>query len=247
MPNEPRFGCVVFFIRNLCSIAGIFLTMQKFVPQPSAATSQQSPFVPGLFSPLRHGSRNASAPSLRSPARCNHHQPTSTAKMVAAAVAVAVAVAKAFWLRHALECWPDEPAPAPASPSYPPICDACDRLHFWLCRNRAAPFFRRLNTLAVQNYSRGISPSPILQTHLLMQRIVQLFLSAALLLTSKTRIDCAPSRKLARQITPLTARSQHIQNRVHHCPPWHTRRTTKTLLHKRLHSFPRLRRQIAVA
>ena len=78
-----------------------------------------------------------------------------------------------------------------------------------------------------------------------MQGIVQLFPSAVQLPTSKTRLDRAPSRKLARQITPLTACSQHIQNRVHHCPPWHTSRTTKTLLHKRLHSLPRLSRQIA--
>lgn len=214
--------------------------MQKFSQQPSDAVTPQSPAAPGLFSRPRHGKSNAPAPKRQSPARYNRHQPTSTAMNTAV-----VAAAKASWLPRAPAHWPDEPKLAPANPSCPPKCDACDRLRSWPYRSHVAPFFGCLDALAVQDHRCWLSAAPISKAHLFMQRIMQLFPRSIQLPASKTRIHRAPSRKLARQITPLAAGSQHIQNRIHHRAPWHTRRTAKVLFDKRLDAMPLLVGQVA--
>ena len=170
--------------------------MQKFVRQPNGVAEAQSLVALGLCARLQRGSHSALAPRRRSLARCSRRQPTSTATNVAVAVAVA---AKAAWLPRALARWPDEPQHAPTNPAYQPECGACDHSHFWLCRSRAAPFFRCLDALAIKNYSAGMSRAAFFETHLLMQRIVQAVPGAILLPTSKTRINCTPGWKLARQ------------------------------------------------
>ncbi len=214
--------------------------MQKFSQQPSGVVKEQTPVAPGLFARLRHGTRNAPAPKPQSPARCNRHQPTLIATNQAEKVA-----AKATWLLRALAHWPDAPKHAPTNPEYQPECGACDHLRFWPCRSRAAPFFRRLDTLAIQDNRCGLSAAPFLKAHLLMQRIMQLFPRPIQLPASKTRIDRAPSRKLVRQVTPLTTGSQHIQNGIEHRAAWHTRRTAKVLFDKGLDAMPLLIGQVA--
>jgi hypothetical protein len=234
--------------------------MQRFFPQPNHGATGQSPVAVGLSSLLPRGSRNVLAPSGQTLARCNRHQPTSTATTKAVTAAVTAAV-KVVWLRLVRAHQPDARTLSPASPACLPTNAACARLRFWLCRSRVAPFFGCLDALAVHNHRAGLCVAPFFQAHLLAQSIMQLFPCAVQLPASKTRIDRAPSRELAGQGTrgagnsrgrelagqgtPLAAGPQHIENRIDNLTPLHLRWAAKGLFNKGLDCVPLLVGQVA--
>jgi len=209
--------------------------MQKFFPQSSVWAKPQSLAALGLSLQLPSGSRSFPAPTARMARRDNRCRPTSTAKKLEPPTEPA---AKATWPHHALGCWPHERRPALADPSYPPRYDVCGLSRSWLCRSLLAPFFRRLDALAVQYNSTGLNHAPGFEAHFCAQGIMQLFQRAVAPPAPVTRMNRAPIGKLAGQHSPLATGSQNVENRVDDATPLDLCWTTKILFDKGVNALP---------
>ena len=224
--------CSGYFVRNLCSSAGISPTMQKFFRQSIVWAKPQSLAAVGLSSRFPNGSHSFPAPTARTVRHDNRCQPTSTAR------AILAMLVKATWLHHALGCRRGERKLALATPRYLPRCDACVLSRSWLCRSLLAPFFGCLDALAVQNHGAGLRHASGFKAHFIAQSIVQLFQRAVTPPAPVARMHRAPMGKLTRQHSPLAAGAQNVENRIHDPTALNLSRTAKALFDKRTNALP---------
>lgn len=229
--------CFAGCARSLCLSVGIFLTMQKSVPQSSVWVRQLSLAVPGLSSQLPSGTHSYPVPTAQKVHRDSRCLPTSIAR------ALAAVTAKAVWLHPAPGHQQHGHKRASVNLWCQPKCGACARLRSWLCRSLSAPFFRCLDALAVQDNRAGLRHTPCFEAHFLTQGIVQSLQRTVTPPAPVAGMNRAPMRELTGQscpegTRPLTACAQNIKNRVDNTAPVNLRWATETLFDKRANTLP---------
>jgi len=206
-------------LRNPYSAAGIVRARRNCARQSSVWGARQSRyrtpsrrFRVGCGGDPAHGVRPT---PTRSTLRDNCRPPKSCAS---ASAWWSVARA-ALGLRRGPAGWPVAPALRGSGQAYRPVNAAFCRLFSCPHRSRAAPFFRRLHALAVQDRGTRLRMPPVGLAQLFAQRVMDPLPSAIQPPVAIVGVDRAPGRKVMRQVAPLAARPQHVPERIHDLPP----------------------------
>ncbi len=204
---------------SLCSSDANALTSQMSVPRSTVwVRSQKCPrhFWRQFPTPAGGGrARGAGAVPSRLTGRDNLHRP----KSFSSASAFPSRAPGPSWPPPDLGHRPDGPAlPAP-TPACRPKYAVFGPLSSSPPRSRAAPFFRRLDTLTVQDRRAGVRMTARGCAHLAPQPLLNAGPGAVQPPGAKIGVDRLPRRKVMGQEAPLAPRAQDIEDRVDNLSP----------------------------
>ncbi len=213
-------------LRNLYSSVANARTIRRSVPQSSAWAKLR--IGAGRFSPrfpIRDADarvRGADFGPIQSTRRGNWRRPKSFSIANACFANARGGVSHHPGLVHR----PHEPVLRESGQAYPPKHAFFGLLFSCPHRSRAAPPFRRLDTLTVQDRRTGFRVSPLRPTHFLSQLVMNRKPSSVEPPIPKVSVDGLPRWQVMRQHGPLATGAKDIENGIYDFAPCMFSRTT---------------------
>src|SRR5450756_434802 len=199
-------------LHNLCSNVWNVPAIQRCVQQSSVWARRQT-CRPATWRQSPSGCDIAHDPDANcAPTRLTRRDNWRQPKSFSTASAWSATVPRLVWHHRDLEYLLHGHGPPRSNRVYRPKCATFCRLFSCPHRSPAAPFFRRLGTLAVQDTGTGFGMASDRTTQLFTQHIVNAFPCSILAPVAKIGVDRFPSREIMRQSTPLATCPQGVQN-----------------------------------